>query len=729
MNCPNCGNYILRQANFCNCCGYSLKPIQPMQPYIPQKANQNRSKNRKDYIVVVIVVLLVLLEIFAWINPGDIFSDITENDANNPYSSNGLESSNLDDLESYQPNEYVQQVVPPNLREFYTEIEGDRTDVITMMVYIIGSDLESEAGFATEDINEMLRANFGDNVNLVLMTGGSNYWYNDEISNSVCQYWQVKNGDLLSLNDNLGRLNMTLPETLSNFINYSAEAFPANRYNLIMWNHGGGTFSGFGNDEFFPESTFTLSTLDEAFMQSEVRFDIVGFDACLMGTSETALMLEPYADYLIASQETVGGIGLEYTSMLTALGSNSSISTIDLGKIIIDNYISESEGQYRNPEATLSLIDLRYMPYTYELLTTFLLNSATEIRNNEYYEISSARSNAKDFGEGDYEQIDIIDYINKIDVEGGQEVIDAVTSAVKYYKNSDDIGQAHGLAMYFPYDYLNSYSKMQDVLHEIGVSEDYTEFFDVFVSAMHGGQSPENSIIGEITSEDWYDPETAWIYEQENDGEVLEELIINLKDDGYVLSLSDEQWNTINTIELQVLLDDGEGYLDLGRDNVYEFDNDGDLKVEFDYSWVALDGHVVPYYVEGEDYESDNWHTYGIVPAYLNGDEYIEIIVRWDYKYPEGYVEGYRKYTETGVPAGKGYFDLKPGDTINWIVDYYTYDFQYEDYYLFNESYTVPNREIIVSYEDVGDMDALIFFRLTDYFNNVYETEAVIYTD
>ncbi len=725
MNCPHCGYYCAQSSKYCSTCGYNLQHTQQQVTSVVKK----RGRNKKDYIVVVLVVLLVLIELIVWITSDELSLNDLDHNSNGEISENASENDNITSFDSSGQNEPGQIDESVYLRDNYTEIKGDGTDVNTVMVYIIGSDLESDGGFASADINEMLRANFGDSVNLILMTGGALDWRKNEINDQVCQYWQVKNGELILLNDNLGLLNMTRPETLSNFINYCAENFSANRYSLIMWNHGGGTLGGFGVDEHFPDSTFTLSTLNDAFAQSHVKFDLVGFDACLMGTSETAFMLEPYADYMIASQETVSEIGFGYTKMLTALGANSSISTIELSKIIIDEYVSECERLYSNPEATFSLIDLRHMPYTHELLTTYLLNSELEIKNNEYYDISSARSNAKDFGEGDYEQIDIIDYIQKTDIEGGQEVIDAVNSAVKYFSKSSDIGSAHGMAMYFPYEHPNEYAPVQMILHEIGISEEYTGFFDAFMSAMHGGQSIEGNYIDEIPAEDWYDPETAWIYEQENSGEVLEELVIDMKDDGYVLSLTDEQWSNINTIELQVLLDDGEGYIDLGSDNVYEFNRDGDLKIEFDYTWVALDGNVVPYYVENEDYDIDNWYTYGIVPAFLNGDEYIEVVVHWDYEFPDGYIAGYRKYTETGVPAGKGLFDLEPGDTLDWVIDYYTYDFEYEDYYLYQERYTVPNREIIVSYENVGDQDALIFFILTDYFNNVYETEAVIYTD
>ncbi len=60
---------------------------------------------------------------------------------------------------------------------------------------------------------------------------------------------------------------------------------------------------GFGYDEMYPDDMLSLSQIGNALSDSGIKFDIVGFDACLMGTIETAYMLEPYADYLVASEE------------------------------------------------------------------------------------------------------------------------------------------------------------------------------------------------------------------------------------------------------------------------------------------------------------------------------------------------------------------------------------------------------------------------------------------
>ncbi len=729
MFCSYCGNKFDQDSKFCDQCGAPYEEKNPPSPATQQFSapsnntptfNEKKQKKKggcaKKGCLIFFIILAVLFVIIMLLPSDDESDDYTPTVS----TSGGV---------------YGEDLGLADLRSFYTEVKGDGTDVNTIMVYFIGSDLETEGGFASSDIDEMLSAEIGDNINVILMTGGAYEWENYDISSDTCQYWQVKDGELISIDDDLGLLNMASPDTLSGFINDASSLFPADRYSLILWDHGGGTISGFGYDEHYPSSMLTLADLESSFAKSGVKFDFVGFDACLMATAETALMLEPYADYLIASQELEPGSGWHYTNWLTELNNNPSKDTVEIAVDIIDDFIEVCEDQQYFPNATLSIVDLRQMPHVYSVLTDYFENSTQDIFNNEYRKISVARSDAKDFGEGGVDQIDMVDYILKAGVDGGDNVISAISSAVKYYNNSSDVYDSYGLAMYFPHEYIGQYSDMQQVLHSVGYSPEYTRFFDVFISAMSGGQTQYSRSTGsqqteDYSTEDWYDPETASSYEQSTEGEFLGELVIDQKGDDFVLSLSDEEWDDINKLELQALLDDGEGYIDLGSDNVYTFDDDGDLLIEFDYTWVTLDGHTVPYYAEEENYaDDDSWSTYGIVPALLNEEEYVEIVVTWDDRNPEGFVSGYRKYSDVGTPLGKGLFSLEQGDKLEWIFDYYTYDWEYEDSYIMGDAYTVSSDDIEVSYQDVGNMDAIVYFKLTDIYNNVYETEAVIYSD
>lgn len=108
---------------------------------------------------------------------------------------------------------------------------------------------------------------------------------------------------------------MVSPSTLTSFITYAKSVAKANRYHLILWDHGGGSVSGFGYDENYKsDGSIDLAEINSALKAANTQFDFIGFDACLMATYETVLMLSDYADYLIASEETEPGTGWYYTN-------------------------------------------------------------------------------------------------------------------------------------------------------------------------------------------------------------------------------------------------------------------------------------------------------------------------------------------------------------------------------------------------------------------------------
>ena len=218
--------------------------------------------------------------------------------------------------------------VAPEAREKRTKLLGNGRDTATIMVYMCGTDLESRSGMGTSDLQEMLAADLGQNINLLVYTGGCKGWKNNLVSSSNNQIWQVRDGGMVCLQKDLGSVPMTDPDTLTGYIQWCAKNYPADRYELIFWDHGGGSISGYGYDEKFASSgSMGLAGINTALKNAGVTFDFIGFDACLMATAETALMLTPYADYLIASEETEPGVGWYYTNWLTEFGKNTSWTT------------------------------------------------------------------------------------------------------------------------------------------------------------------------------------------------------------------------------------------------------------------------------------------------------------------------------------------------------------------------------------------------------------------
>ena len=249
--------------------------------------------------------------------------------------------------------------------------EGHLDTVV--LIYMVGSNLESQNSLGTQDLHEIgdaIAAEKEDTgVKILLETGGCKKWDDDyEISPDKIQRFEV-GAHKLKLLDELELSNMSKPETLADFMNWGINAYPAAHYDLILWNHGGGSILGFGADEQFSGYMMRLQQLKKAFEAIGRHFDFIGFDACLMGTMETAYMLAPFADYLIASEEMEPGNGWYYTNWVKLLLEDPDISPEKLGRKIVDDFASSNEKN--NEIYTLSLIDLKQIEKVYDALVSF----------------------------------------------------------------------------------------------------------------------------------------------------------------------------------------------------------------------------------------------------------------------------------------------------------------------------------------------------------------------
>ena len=158
-----------------------------------------------------------------------------------------------------------------------TQILGNGQDTVTMMIYMCGTDLESKNGMATSDLMEMVNAKHSDKLNIIVYTGGCSRWNNKIISSTKNQVYQVADGGLRCLVADAGSGAMTDPSNLAWFIQYCSQNFPANRNELIFWDHGSGSVLGYGYDEKNKRAgSMTLAGINEALKAGGVTFDFIG---------------------------------------------------------------------------------------------------------------------------------------------------------------------------------------------------------------------------------------------------------------------------------------------------------------------------------------------------------------------------------------------------------------------------------------------------------------------
>lgn len=228
-----------------------------------------------------------------------------------------------------------------------------------VMVYSDADDevLESDMFI---DINEMELIGSTDNVTMVAQIDRHEDFLDDDWHNTR-RYHITQDNDLDTINSelvaDLGEQNMADPQTLIDFVTWSIQTYPAQRYALILSDHGMGWIGGWsdpnpgnpGPDGLEITSggdLLLLNEIDDALgtirQQTGIeRFDIVGFDACLMGHLEVAVAIAPHADIMVASQEVEPAMGWAYAAFLDELAKDPTMDGTQLARNIVTTYIEQ----------------------------------------------------------------------------------------------------------------------------------------------------------------------------------------------------------------------------------------------------------------------------------------------------------------------------------------------------------------------------------------------------
>lgn len=740
-----------------------------------------RSGGRRGGGLSVIAVLLLLLifgggrgvaSLFSGDSAQEVQSTVQDSQELNGYG--GMYSTGSVEG-GYEPDRSVSEKARPK----YTELKGNGEDIVTLMVYLCGTDLESKNGMATNDLTEMTKAELSDKVNLVVFTGGAREWKNKIVKSDRNQIYQVKDGGLKLLKEDAGSKSMTDPDNLTDFIRFCTENFPANRNMLILWDHGGGSVTGYGYDEKNKNSgSMTLVGLDKALENAGAKFDFIGFDACLMATVETALAMSEHANYLIASEETEPGVGWYYTNWLSALSADPGMSTVDLGKAIVDDFVGVCERTVPRQKTTLSLVDLSELSETLPDEFKAWAGSVTEqIKGGDFKAVSDARQGTKEYAvSSKLDQIDLVHFTERLGTPEGKALADTIKGAVKYNRYGNGMADSNGLSIYFPYQKKDKVDKAIQINEAIGMDAEYSgcirEFAGLQAAAQvaSGGQtSPLASLLGGTAGgafsggssstlqsalqimqavnmmaggsfrnlADLEEGNAGFLDEREMSDEATVQYIAeNQFDPGNLkwvknsegkdcIKLPEDQWKLVHTVDLNLYVDDGEGYIDLGLDNIYELDEEENLLPDLEGTWLTLNGQAVAYYHTDTQEEGDAYRISGYIPAKLNGQK-VRILVCFSDEKPEGEVLGadpeYDK-TESETVA-RGLTEIREGDEIELLCDYYTYEGRFVDSFTLGEPFEVEDGLTLADKKlDVDGVYAL--YRFTDIYNQAYFSDCI----
>lgn len=470
MICSNCGSFIKETDKYCDNCGQKIVKSQPFKSEEIKKAdlfskiigkyeiknvkidNDNvkyesnyRDKRKKRWVPLASLLLIVLFigVLFIFINRDKIF-----------YSNKGTR---------------------------------------TIMIYMIGSDLESKYLAGSKDLNEIMDSDVSyDDVNILVYTGGSKKWHTDEIPSDKQVLFEINEDGLVKLEEFELSSDMVDYSNLSYLLEYGYKNYETEYYDLILWDHGAGPIYGYGYDEYNKYDSMSILELEKALEESPFngtnKLELIGFDACLMSSIEVASIVSDYSDYMIASQEFEPGAGWDY-GFLSNIDRDSTSE--EVGKAIIDSYNNYYESRKYIKGITLSLLKLNKVENVEKSLNELF----EKIDNNliiEFSNISRSRSSSKSFGritdeEYDYDLVDLRDLIDNLPEEYYEQkdkVYASLEDLVIYQKT--DINNTNGVSIYFPYENKSEIVSNLKIYKDFNFANSYYNFISSFSSRLTG---------------------------------------------------------------------------------------------------------------------------------------------------------------------------------------------------------------------------------------------------
>lgn len=354
----------------------------------------------------------------------------------------------------------------------------------TYMVYLFGSDLEG--GFeknggqygnaGTNDIQEMMDAGATNNVNIIVTTGGV-----DKDGWREIKRWKIENGQQIPIEFNAPNNRMADPRNLTDFINWATTNYPAEKYVLDLWNHGS-DIQGYGGDE-IPQNnheSFKIPQLKQAIQSSNFigrgnKFEVLGFDACLMANLEVHNAMQSFSNYIVSSEQTEPGHGWNYIPIVRAMENGSAGDGLSLGRIIADGFIAQAREQ-QTKQVTLSVVEnakIRNVTSAVEQMLNMVGTAGTadlqqaRARTEDYASTSTGR----DAGDN-HDVVDIghlaqnLKATNSAYASAADAVINAINDAVKYTVKDNNQPNSTGLSLFVPHKLFGAEGAVQTIFND-----------------------------------------------------------------------------------------------------------------------------------------------------------------------------------------------------------------------------------------------------------------------
>jgi cysteine peptidase C11 family protein len=361
----------------------------------------------------------------------------------------------------------------------------------TWLVYMAGdNNLESQGPI---DLREMQRVGSSEDVNIIVQ-------FDTERQRTM--RYRVDKGRLTTL-QSLRGVDCGDPRVLTEFLTWGTATFPAERYAVVLWNHGGGwldddvdydenralkpraaarkhkaqrslfrstheTVKQLGAQQLIAIDCGAQDYLDNqelraAFERANVKVDLLGFDACLMSMLEIAYEMRDTATCMVGSEETEPGAGWPYAEILAALTKTPSMPTTELAGLIVDEHTAwyrAGKGSKWDDCATQSAFALGPIAKLAEAVNALAVALTADMKTSRSI-LAVAVQGALAFDEPSY--IDLGNFASRVKQEAGkasaigkaaQKVLGLLKPSAGVVVNNglwgDSVKDAMGVSMFFP---------------------------------------------------------------------------------------------------------------------------------------------------------------------------------------------------------------------------------------------------------------------------------------
>lgn len=239
--------------------------------------------------------------------------------------------------------------------------ESPTTTTYTVMLYRVGGgNLDDCLNYNLDELRYSKKVNFTGLIKY------SSHLQETEGKEGTRQLDMTEKDGMKNVKKYEASYRMDNPQHLADFISDAKRRMPADKYILVLWNHG----NSFGLDDqpvasSYPENEETTNTakagtrailfdnncnsqamsifeLEEGLKRSGEKIDLLYWDACLMNSIENLYQVKDYVHYAMGAEHLTPGFGGNYSQLIHDLENYNTLEES------MKNYVSSTVNYWKS---------------------------------------------------------------------------------------------------------------------------------------------------------------------------------------------------------------------------------------------------------------------------------------------------------------------------------------------------------------------------------------------